>query len=248
MRPRRSVRDITRHRWGVTTTPARDRSGTHGVRMKTTLLVAYVTRYGQTQKIAQRIAAVASEAGIAAKARPIEKVDTLPAPDYDLLIIAGAVYFGRHDRRLEAWVRKNLAAISTLDAAFVSVSGSKDEKFVHDFARRTGWVPECSISVAGGEPYPKYGFFTRLVMRSIARRLGRQVDVHQNYEFTDWEAVDRFARDFVGYALYRNNNTAESAQISSATASAAPPKRPNTSVPPVATRTAAPTSAKRVDA
>jgi menaquinone-dependent protoporphyrinogen IX oxidase len=45
-------------------------------------------------------------------------------------------------------------------------------------------------------------------LRSIARKHGREVDVHRDYEFTDWDAVDRFARDFIGYM---NSNGSQSA-------------------------------------
>jgi menaquinone-dependent protoporphyrinogen oxidase len=71
---------------------------------------------------------------------------------------------------------------------------------VHELVRRTGWAPEIVVTLGGAEPYTKYGFFTRIVMRSIAKKHGRIVDVHRDYEFTDWDAVDRFARDFIEYA------------------------------------------------
>lgn len=161
------------------------------------LLIIYASRYGQTEKIARRLA---SAAGAKTDVVSIGEAQTVSLSDYDSLIIASPVYFGRHDRKIEDFVRRNAAAINAMQSAFVSVSGSKDEAFVHDFARRTGWIPEIHASFAGAEPYRKYGFFTRMLMRSIARKHGRTVDVHQDYEFTDWTAVEEFGRDFAGYA------------------------------------------------
>lgn len=164
------------------------------------LLIVYASRYGQTEKIARRIAHIADGTDVHTDVVSVANAHHFPLEEYDFLIVAGSVYFGRHNRKLEDFVRQELAVISTMEAAFVSVSGSKDEAFVHDFARRTGWVPEIHAIFGGGEPYTKYGFFTRMLMRSIAKKHGRAVDVRQDYEFTDWDAVDRFARDFIGYA------------------------------------------------
>ena len=160
------------------------------------LLIVYASKYGQTEKIARRIAQTAS---VESTVVPVSEAGNVPLQDYDLLIVAGSVYFGKHSRKLENFVKQNLQLITAMQAAFVSVSGSKDEALVHDFARRTGWVPEIYALLGGAEPYTRYGFFTRMIMRSIARKHGRTVDVHRDYEFTDWDAVDRFARDFLGY-------------------------------------------------
>ena len=164
------------------------------------MLIVYASRYGQTEKIARRIAEVAGAIDVKTDVVSIAAAEKLPLSDYDYLIVAGSVYFGRHSRQLEDFVRRKLTILSAMEAAFVSVSGSKDEAFIHDFARRTGWIPEIYALFAGGEPYTKYGFFTRMLMRAIAKKHGRVVDVRQDYEFTDWDAVDRFAHDFIGYA------------------------------------------------
>jgi menaquinone-dependent protoporphyrinogen oxidase len=34
-------------------------------------------------------------------------------------------------------------------------------------------------------------------MRRIASRKGLDTDTSRDYDYTDWDAVDRFARDFV---------------------------------------------------
>ena len=167
------------------------------------LLIVYASRYGQTQKIAQRLA---KAAGVETDVVAASDANTVSLQQYDFLIVASSVYFGKHDRRIEEFVRRSALLIMPMQSAFVSVSGSKDEAFVQEFARRTGWIPEVHASFAGGEPYTRYGFFTRWLMRSIARKHGRQVDVHRDYDFTDWDAVDRFARDFIGYATAKKQS------------------------------------------
>ena len=172
--------------------------------MKTSrLLILYASRYGQTEKIAKRIAA---SAGVLSDVVAAADVETLSLQKYDALIVASSVYFGKHDRKIEKFVRRNLLLINDMQSAFVSVSGSKDEALVHEFSRRTGWIPAIHVAFAGGEPYTKYGLFTRWLMRSIAKKHGRQVDIRRDYDFTDWDAVDRFARDFIGYAKVKQKS------------------------------------------
>jgi menaquinone-dependent protoporphyrinogen oxidase len=166
------------------------------------LLIVFASRFGQTEKIAKRIATVA---GVRTDVVAVADAQTISLQDYDFLIIASPVYFGKHDRKLEEFVRRNALLIIGMQSAFVSVSGSKDETLVHEFTRRTGWIPEIHVSFAGAEPYTKYGLFTRWIMRSIARKHGRHVDVHRDYDFTDWDAVERFALDFIGYATTKKS-------------------------------------------
>ena len=167
------------------------------------LLIVYASRYGQTEKIARRIAITS---GVKTIAIPVADVATVSLQEDDFLIVASSVYFGKHDRKIERFVRDNAPRIMSMQSAFVSVSGSKDPALVQEFSRRTGWVPEVTVSFAGAEPYSKYGVLTRWLMRSIARKHGRSVDVHRDYEFTDWSAVDRFTRDFIGYATAKRRS------------------------------------------
>jgi len=48
--------------------------------------------------------------------------------------------------------------------------------------------------------YREYDFVTRLVMRVLMRRAGHTTDVWRDHEYTDWDAVERFARDCVAMA------------------------------------------------
>ena len=43
--------------------------------------------------------------------------------------------------------------------------------------------------------YTQYGWFKRRVMRAIVKREGGDTDMSHDYEYTDWNAVDQFARD-----------------------------------------------------
>jgi menaquinone-dependent protoporphyrinogen oxidase len=63
--------------------------------------------------------------------------------------------------------------------------------------KRTGWRPERVELFAGALPYTKYDFVTRFFMRHIVAKEGGDVDTSRDYEYTDWRAVERFARGLV---------------------------------------------------
>jgi menaquinone-dependent protoporphyrinogen oxidase len=55
-----------------------------------------------------------------------------------------------------------------------------------------------SASLAGALPYSRYGFLKRLLMRLIVWREGGDTDDSRDYDDTDWDAVECFARSFLG--------------------------------------------------
>jgi len=65
---------------------------------------------------------------------------------------------------------------------------------VEDFARTTGWQPGATASFAGALRYSLYNPLIRLLMRLIVGMAGGETDTSRDYEYTDWAAVERFAR------------------------------------------------------
>ena len=50
--------------------------------------------------------------------------------------------------------------------------------------------------VAGALPYTRYSPLTRWMMRRIVAKAKGDTDTSRDYEYTDWEAVRRFAGEF----------------------------------------------------
>jgi menaquinone-dependent protoporphyrinogen oxidase len=170
------------------------------------ILLVYGTAYGQTARITQRIALVLTDAGHTVT---VQRGDLLP-PDlslgeYNAFFVAASVLFGRHQRYIRSFVRSHVARLNAAPSAFVSVCGAAagsapegagpPQGYVDKFLRETGWRPWATRSFAGALPYTRYGPFVRWMMRMISRRTGRPTDASRDYDFTDWEAVDRFARE-----------------------------------------------------
>lgn len=171
------------------------------------VMIIYGTSYGQTAKIVERIA---DRLKVAGHRVTLWRGATIPAEstvgDFDAFLVAGSVLYGRHQRYLAEFVRRNLGTLNARPSAFVSVCGAligqwgpgqeEARKYVARFLARTGWKPRLTRSFPGGLPYTRYGFITRWIMKSISRKTGRPTDTSRDWDFTDWEAVDRFAADF----------------------------------------------------
>jgi menaquinone-dependent protoporphyrinogen oxidase len=68
---------------------------------------------------------------------------------------------------------------------------------VERFVEKCGWRPARIELIAGALQYSKYNFLIRYVMRRITKKEGGDTDTSRDYEYTDWAAVDRFARSLV---------------------------------------------------
>ncbi|HEV2720718.1 MAG TPA: flavodoxin domain-containing protein, partial [Thermoanaerobaculia bacterium] len=170
--------------------------------MKRKLLVVYASRFGQTETIARRIAEIAQREGIASQVVEVNARAEGALGDATDVVVAGAVYFGRHLRALSEFVRSTRAELLKRHTAFVSVCGAADEPdarldeartYVDKFLRQAGWTPDTSVIFGGAIAYTRYGWFLRFLMRRIARTRGLGTDTARDYDYTDWNAVDAFA-------------------------------------------------------
>ena len=168
------------------------------------ILVLHASFDGQTERIAERIAAVLRAGGEDVYVRPAAvAVDTIP--DCDAIIIGAAIRYGHHSRALERLVRRHRVEVHARPNAFYSVClsaggpGAKPaeaRRYVEEFGRATGWEPGQVASFAGALRYSEYNFFIRFMMRMIVGMAGGETDTSRDYEYTDWAAVERFAREF----------------------------------------------------
>src|SRR5829696_8321467 len=83
-----------------------------------------------------------------------------------------------------------LTAVDDTDEAHATT-----RDYLDDFEERTGWTPRRRTTFAGALQYREYGFLTRLVMRVLMKRGDHPTDTRRDYDYTDWEAVEAFARD-----------------------------------------------------
>ena len=172
------------------------------------ILLVYGTRYGHTQKILERMAAVIRRHGGHPTTLPGDEVPQGFVPTvYDGVIVAASVIGGRHQRYIQRFIERHLTWLRSVPSAFFSVSGSagsplsEEQEAAHRLAKTfvtsLGWRPPVLQTIAGEIAYTRYWFGLRFVMRRIAKRQGGSTDTTRDIDMTDWMEVDRTALDFL---------------------------------------------------
>jgi menaquinone-dependent protoporphyrinogen oxidase len=183
-----------------------------------TVGIFYATREGQTEKIARFVAESFKkrefETAVVNLGNNTSRIDLLT---YSAVVLAASVHAGKHESEVVRFVKDNRDALESLPAAFLSVTLSEAgverpsateaerarfaadvQKMLDAFYDDTGWRPRRVQPVAGALLYTHYNFLVRFVMKRIARSAGAETDTSRDYEYTDWNALDRFVEHFAG--------------------------------------------------
>jgi menaquinone-dependent protoporphyrinogen oxidase len=170
------------------------------------IALAFASVHGQTGRIAERIAATMRGQGLEVEVHDLrahEKFTLLKG--FDGIVLGSSVHAGHHLDPAVAFARDHRTLLGTIPSAFFSVclaaadddeeSRATTREYRDQFVEETGWEPGVSVSFAGAIVYSHYGPFERVLMRLIMRHKGHG-EIKWDQEFTDWDAVDGFARDF----------------------------------------------------
>ena len=172
------------------------------------ILILYGTGEGQTRKVANRIAEVAGGRG-----HEVEMVKGNKAPadfspkGFDAAIIGTSIHMGLHQISVKKLVKANRNDFNNMPCAYfcVCLTAISDkpqdkmqvEKYINDFKGYTGLQPVLTAVFAGALRYPYYNFIKRFMVKLVARRIGADTDTKREFEYTNWQAVDRFAEGFL---------------------------------------------------
>ena len=168
------------------------------------VLIVYASKHGHTARIAERIAEHLSGAGLEVDLSTLES-----APDvreHDVVVVGASIHAGHHQPAAIDWAKARAIRLSRMPSAFFSVcltaaddtaeARKATRGYIDDFLDETGWIPRLTSTFAGALQYREYDFATRLLMRLLMRKQGHPTDTSRDYDYTDWEAVDRFGHEF----------------------------------------------------
>jgi menaquinone-dependent protoporphyrinogen oxidase len=173
------------------------------------ILIVYGTSYGQTRKVAEFLAERLRQQSASVEVREAGSAGDVDPADFDGTIVASAMQMGAYRPAIVRYVRDHLAALTAKPSVFVSVSMAaantlhreeamaEIQKWLARFSEKSGWTPARIEHVAGGLPYTRYNFITRWFMRRIAEKEGNATDTTRDHEYTDWDALARFADSFL---------------------------------------------------
>lgn len=177
--------------------------------------VLYGTFHQHTRLVAERIAAKLQTLDFAVVVHNVRDV-----PDFDLsacaaVVLAAPVHLGKHEEHVVDFVKEHRDALERLPAAFISVTLSEAgaerrnapperhaqfagnvQTVLEHFFSETNWRPAWVKPVAGAVSYTHYNFFVRFAMKQIAKRVNAGTDTTRDYEYTDWNALELFVKEF----------------------------------------------------
>ena len=160
--------------------------------MGKSVLVAYASKHGGTEEIAERIATVLREAGYQADLRPARQVDDLET--YDAVVVGSGVYIGRW-RRPAARLLKNHRETLADKPVWLFSSGPTGEG--DPVKAAAGWRFPKALQTTADEIGPRdvalfhgaldeseLNFIERWMIKNVGAPLG---------DFRDWDAISAWA-------------------------------------------------------
>lgn len=166
-------------------------------------LIAYSTVDGHTLKVCGRVRQVLEQAGGSVALFDMDSGRALDLAPFDTVVIGASIRYGKHRASLYHFIESHRVALERRPNAFFSVNvvarkvgkdTPQSNPYVRAFRRKTTWVPGEIGVFAGKIDYPKYGFVDRQAIRLIMWLTNGPTDPTVSTEFTDWQAVDRFAQ------------------------------------------------------
>jgi menaquinone-dependent protoporphyrinogen oxidase len=176
-------------------------------------LIVYASTHGHTARIAARIAAAMRDQGLEVDLRDVAGAAGADPARYGVVVVGASLHKEHHQKEVAEWVIDRREALDQLPTVFVSVSLSAAEdsdearadtqRCIDEFCAKTGWTPSRTEAVAGCLQYREYDPFTRQLMRLLMRHMGHPTDASRDYDYTDWDAVDRLGLQIASMAGLR---------------------------------------------
>ena len=159
--------------------------------MSDSILVAYATRYGSTQEVAEQIAATLCECGLQVDLRPAREVRTLD--EYDAVVLGAALYIYRWHRDARRFLSRHRKALLDRRVAVFALGPTQDEEEQFQDARSQldkalasfPWFSPTTVEVFGGKFDPA----------KLPFPINRFAGGEPASDIRDWDAIRAWARD-----------------------------------------------------
>ncbi|ELR64161.1 Protoporphyrinogen IX oxidase, oxygen-independent, HemG [Photobacterium marinum] len=138
----------------------------------------------------------------------LKDLNTLPEidfADYQRVLIGASIRYGHLNKKLYEFIRLHRPALEKHKVGFfcVNLTARKEGKntpetsaYMKTFLKKSPWQPKLQAVFAGALRYPKYRWFDRVMIQFIMRITGGETDPTKEVEYTDWDKVSLFARQF----------------------------------------------------
>lgn len=167
------------------------------------ILILYLTRDGQTKKIAEHLATNFSEdtSEVLSLKEHID-IPTEKLQSFDTIVIGASIRYGHFNPLLEKFIHQHHALLNSKKSAFFSVNLTarkanrntpETNVYTRKLLAKIKWQPDLVEVIAGALYYPRYRWFDRIMIRFIMKMTGGDIDTSKEYEYTNWQQVSEFA-------------------------------------------------------
>lgn len=170
-------------------------------------LLLYVSREGQTRRICECMAETINAAGGTARLLSLDDPAAVPAlRSCGRVIIGGSIHYGRLPAVLHRFVDTHQIELAARPNAFfcVNLTARKPGKdtpegsaYMRRFLSQSAWCPAALAVFAGALFYTRYTWYDKMMIRFIMWITGGPTDPARDVEFTDWERVRAFTREWM---------------------------------------------------
>jgi menaquinone-dependent protoporphyrinogen oxidase len=167
------------------------------------ILVAYSTVDGQTRRICERIRDRLSSSHSVELAEITDR-SAIDIGGHDCVVIGASIRYGKHRPSVFRFIDRHRAALEAKPTAFFTVnvvarkaakSTPETNPYMGKFLEQARWKPTLLGVFAGKIDYRRYGPLDRTMIRFIMWMTKGPTAPDTCVEFTDWDAVDRFASE-----------------------------------------------------
>lgn len=166
-------------------------------------LIVYATREGQAGKIAWRIAEHLRNLGCDVTVHnAAESFES--GTQFDYVLYGGSMHAGGIEHELLTFMKREHEALAVSESGFFLVllsAATRDptlrKSSMDDSTEKVREQLPLEFDhiemIAGALKYSKYRWPMKWIMRRIAKQAGGDTDMSKDYEYTDWDAVRKFA-------------------------------------------------------
>ena len=165
--------------------------------MSDSILVAYATRYGSTQEVAEAVAATLRESGLEVEIQPMRKVRVLAS--YRAVVLGAPIYIGSLHKDAQRFLSQHHEALSKRPVAVFALGPTHDDEKERQGARaqldkelaKFPWFTPVALELFGGKYNPaKLRFPDNLIARLPASPLHNE----PVSDVRDWTAIRAWAK------------------------------------------------------
>lgn len=167
--------------------------------MSNSILVAYATRYGSTQEVADRIAATLRESNLTVDVQPVKQVRTLDG--YRAVVLGAPLYIGSWLKDAQRFLTQHQPALEKLPVAIFSLGPTRADEGMAEVRAsldaqvgKYPWLKPVAVELFGGKYDPAKLRFPDTLLKAFPASPLHGLPAS---DIRDWEAIGAWARGLV---------------------------------------------------